>query len=267
MPTAPGPHDAGIEYGVLAADIAADNMAAHIAAADERAVMTDSTAKGFTLVYREQSFMPPTTAPGAHDDGIDYGVLAADIAADNKAAHITAKADQEMSSSARSGGMPSYPPAPAPAQGDGFSGRGPRSILRAPPEYTEGELATTLRNFEDFQLLPIGSATVEQLQSSSAKIGGWLCAGQGREARASEQHAPVMAARAPQPPPSQPPLEGGTDATSWEDAWGLNERNPAVDESLELEWQRWVNWQDLCIFPFEVLLPLYQGGKGESGRC
>ena len=30
--TAPGPHDAGIEYGVLAADIAADYMAAHIAA-------------------------------------------------------------------------------------------------------------------------------------------------------------------------------------------------------------------------------------------
>ena len=68
MPTAPGPHDAGIEYGVLAADIAADNMAAHIAAADEHAVMTDSTAKGFTLVYRERSFMP--TAPGPHDAGI-----------------------------------------------------------------------------------------------------------------------------------------------------------------------------------------------------
>ena len=32
-PPLPGPHDAGIEYGVLAADIAADNMAAHIAAA------------------------------------------------------------------------------------------------------------------------------------------------------------------------------------------------------------------------------------------
>ena len=30
--TRPGAHDAGIEYGVLAADIAADNMAAHIAA-------------------------------------------------------------------------------------------------------------------------------------------------------------------------------------------------------------------------------------------
>jgi hypothetical protein len=59
---------------------------------------------------------PPVTAPGAHDAGIDYGVLAPDIAADNMAAHIAAKADQDkMWSSARSGGMPSYPPAPAPA--------------------------------------------------------------------------------------------------------------------------------------------------------
>ena len=32
LPTAPGAHDAGIEYGEIAADIAADNMAAHIAA-------------------------------------------------------------------------------------------------------------------------------------------------------------------------------------------------------------------------------------------
>ena len=32
MPTAPGAHDAGIEYGEIAPDIAADNMAAHIAA-------------------------------------------------------------------------------------------------------------------------------------------------------------------------------------------------------------------------------------------
>ena len=31
-PTAPGAHDAGIEYGEIAPDIAADNMAAHIAA-------------------------------------------------------------------------------------------------------------------------------------------------------------------------------------------------------------------------------------------
>jgi hypothetical protein len=60
----------------------------------------------------------------------------------------------------------------------------PRShpaILRAPPEYTEGELATALRNYEDFHRLPIGSATVEQLQSSSAQIGGWLRASSSTE--------------------------------------------------------------------------------------
>jgi hypothetical protein len=39
---------------------------------------------------------PPPAAPAAHDAGIDYGVLAADIAADNMAAHIAAEADQEM---------------------------------------------------------------------------------------------------------------------------------------------------------------------------
>jgi hypothetical protein len=38
----------------------------------------------------------------------------------------------------------------------------------------EGELEMALRNYEDFHRLPFGSATVEQLQSSSAKIGGWL---------------------------------------------------------------------------------------------
>ena len=40
--------------------------------------------------------------------------------------------------------------------------------------YTQGELATALRNYEAFHRIPIGSAKVEQLQSSSAKIGGWL---------------------------------------------------------------------------------------------
>jgi hypothetical protein len=49
--------------------------------------------------------MPPHGAPGkpgpmagAHDAGIDYGVLAADIAADNMAAHIAAAADSELPS-------------------------------------------------------------------------------------------------------------------------------------------------------------------------
>jgi len=43
--------------------------------------------------------------------------------------------------------------------------------------YTEGELEVALRNYEAFHRIPIGSATVEQLQSSSAKIDGWLRAG------------------------------------------------------------------------------------------
>ena len=37
-PTAPGAHDAGIDYGEIATEIAADNMAAHIAAVDEEAL-------------------------------------------------------------------------------------------------------------------------------------------------------------------------------------------------------------------------------------
>ena len=40
--------------------------------------------------------------------------------------------------------------------------------------YTEGELATALSRFEAFHRIEVGSATVEQLQRSSAKIGGWL---------------------------------------------------------------------------------------------
>ena len=44
---------------------------------------------------------PPPTAPGAHDAGIEYGEIAADIAADNMAAHIAAMADN----------MPPPPPA------------------------------------------------------------------------------------------------------------------------------------------------------------
>jgi hypothetical protein len=38
-----------------------------------------------------------------------------------------------------------------------------------------------LSHYEDFHRLPIGSATVEQLQRSSAKIGGWLAAAAGAQ--------------------------------------------------------------------------------------
>ena len=60
----------------------------------------------------------------------------------------------------------------------GWFSRGARPPRATPigseSNYTEGELATALRNYEAFHRIPIGSATVEQLQSSSAKIGGWL---------------------------------------------------------------------------------------------
>jgi hypothetical protein len=56
-------------------------------------------------------------------------------------------------------------------------GEGANIAEAASEAWSEGELATALRNYEDFHRLPFGSATVEQLQSSSAKIGGWLLAG------------------------------------------------------------------------------------------
>ena len=52
-----------------------------------------------------------------------------------------------------------------------------RRPIGSESNYTEGELVTELRNYEAFHRIPIGSATVEQLQSSSAKIDGWLWAG------------------------------------------------------------------------------------------
>jgi hypothetical protein len=60
----------------------------------------------------------------------------------------------------------------------GWFSRGARPPRATPigseSNYTEGELVTALRNYEAFHRIPSGSATVEQLQSSSAKIGGWL---------------------------------------------------------------------------------------------
>jgi hypothetical protein len=52
--------------------------------------------------------------------------------------------------------------------------------------YTEGELAMALSHYEDFHRLLIGSATVEHLQRSSAKIGGWLAAAEKAAAEKAE---------------------------------------------------------------------------------
>ena len=69
---------------------------------------------------------PPPTAPGAHDAGIDYGEIAPDIAADNMAAHIAAKADN----------MPPPPPA-------GSGELEPPRLIFEDPMWTGGEVAPT----------------------------------------------------------------------------------------------------------------------------
>ena len=88
--------------------------------------------------------------------------------------------------------LPSLPPSPSSTfMRSAPSGRAPPSPPPSPPgssrssspvglrlgdatDYTEGELAMALRSYEAFHRIPVGSATVEQLQSSSAKIDGWL---------------------------------------------------------------------------------------------
>jgi len=78
-PTAPGAHDAGIEYGEIAADIAADNMAAHIAAmaddmpppppagrlAGQSSSLTSYQREQVEAIAREEAAATPTTQ---HDD-------------------------------------------------------------------------------------------------------------------------------------------------------------------------------------------------------
>jgi hypothetical protein len=71
--------------------------------------------KGKRILKRKHgAAQAPPTAPGAHDAGIDYGEITAEIAADNLAAHIAAKADQEMApapSTSKAGAAPTLDPA------------------------------------------------------------------------------------------------------------------------------------------------------------
>ena len=57
----------------------------------------------------------PATAPGAHDGGLEYGVLAPDVAADNMAAHIAAMPEGRELGHASSSGSASRDPAVQPA--------------------------------------------------------------------------------------------------------------------------------------------------------
>eukprot|EP00900_Chrysochromulina_parva_P002250 jgi/Chrpa1/12025/Chrysochromulina_OHIO_Genome00017277-RA len=79
-PTAPGAHDAGIEYGEI-----------QLSARGPSAGSSGGARRKRCMMHR-----PPPTAPGAHDAGIEYGEIAADIAADNMAAHIAAMADDML---------------------------------------------------------------------------------------------------------------------------------------------------------------------------
>jgi hypothetical protein len=60
--------------------------------------------------------------------------------------------------------------------------------------YTEVELAMALSHYEAFHRIEVGSATVEQLQRSSAKIGGWLAAAAGAQSGAGGGTEKVKAA-------------------------------------------------------------------------
>jgi hypothetical protein len=64
---APAAHDAGIDYGVLAADIAADNMAAHIAAEAEKEADTQCRAATYNeRMARARESSKKTGSAGAH---------------------------------------------------------------------------------------------------------------------------------------------------------------------------------------------------------
>jgi hypothetical protein len=68
-----------------------ESARAQQAATAETALRTTPTTSKLSLLddtLMVQGARPPTAAPAAHDAGIEYGVLAADIAADNMAAHI-----------------------------------------------------------------------------------------------------------------------------------------------------------------------------------
>ena len=78
-----------------------ESARARQAATAETALRTTPTTSKLSLLddtLMVQGARPPTAAPAAHDAGIEYGVLAADIAADNMAAHIAAAADSELPS-------------------------------------------------------------------------------------------------------------------------------------------------------------------------
>ena len=121
---------------------------------------------------------PELTGHKAHKKGV---IL--EVTVDLGRIHTLVKRDPTMTlQKLKSMGFDSVCIARAVSSGQEYVVYDPRQVLsivecRWISGYTEGEVETALRNYEDFHGRPFGSATVEQLQSSCAKIGGWLQAG------------------------------------------------------------------------------------------
>ena len=121
---------------------------------------------------------PELTGHKAHKNGV---IL--EVTVDLGWIHTLVKRDPTMTlQKLKSMGFDSVCIARAVSSGQEYVVYDPRQVLsivecRWISGYTEGEVETALRNYEDFHGRPFGSATVEQLQSSCAKIGGWLQAG------------------------------------------------------------------------------------------
>ena len=111
--------------------------------------------------------------------------LVASLLADREVALLKARVDALFESMAKDGsGEISRKELAAKLRADGqiesllgIADASPYPAVLLVKRAREGELEMAFRNYEAFHRIPIGSATVEQLQSSSAKIGGWLQAG------------------------------------------------------------------------------------------
>ena len=79
-PTAPGAHDGGLEYGVIAPDVAADNMAAHIAAMPED-MPPPTTLTAHAAWMAEHEPFSPEAYETVEDAAKDRAVAAAAAAA------------------------------------------------------------------------------------------------------------------------------------------------------------------------------------------
>jgi hypothetical protein len=108
--------------------------------------------------------------------------------------------------------------------------------------YTEGELAMALSHYEAFHRIEVGSATVEQLQRSSAKIGGWLAAAAGAQ---SARTGSEGVAQAEVQPSLTKTFSVEVALESWRKMheWFAEKAEKAANEKVALEsWRKMHEW-------------------------